>query len=90
VFDETVASPSMHATNEGLMRLLPVLPREIHEERGDMTRHIIVHTCAERERALQAGTPTPRSTWDEAALGVVDALIGLWRAPARSGANRSS
>jgi AcrR family transcriptional regulator len=84
VFDETIASPSMHATIEGVIRLLPVLPPKIHEERGDMTRHIIVHTCAERERALQASTPTPHETWDDAAFGMVDALLGLWRAPVRS------
>jgi hypothetical protein len=56
-------------------------PAEIHEERGDMTRHLIVHTCAERERAPRAGIATPRGTWDDAAVGLVYALVGLWRAP---------
>jgi AcrR family transcriptional regulator len=83
VFDETLASPSMRATIEGIVCRLPVLPPEIHEERGDMTRHVILHACAERERALQAGTPTPRATWEEAALGMIDALVGLWSAPVR-------
>lgn len=48
-----------------------------------MTRHIVLHTCAERERALQESTPTPHATWDDAAFGMVDALIGLWIAPVR-------
>ncbi|WP_437722149.1 TetR/AcrR family transcriptional regulator [Sorangium sp. So ce861] len=81
VIDETVASTSMQETIEGLIRLMPVLPEEVRAERGDMSRQLIVHMCAERERALQAGTATPRATWEAAAVGLVDALVGLWRAP---------
>lgn len=78
---EVVASPSMQETIEGLSRCMPVLPEEVREERGDMSRQLIVHMCAERELALQAGTATPRATWEAAAVGLVDALVGLWRAP---------
>lgn len=81
VVDETVASASMQETIEGLTRCMPVLPQEVREERSDMSRQLIVHMCAERERALQAGTATPRATWEAAAVGLVDALVGLWRAP---------
>ena len=81
VTDEAIASASMQETSEGLVRLMPVLPEEVREERSDMTRQLIVHMCAERERALQAGTATPRATWEAAAVGLVDALVGLWRAP---------
>lgn len=83
VLDETLASPSMRDAVEGVMRRLPVLPPELHQERGDMTLHLVVHMLAERERALQDGARTPRATWDEAANGLVDALLGLWRAPVR-------
>lgn len=88
VFEETLASRSMLTTIEAVQRLLPVVPSVIHEERSDMTRHLIVHTCAERERALQAGTPTPRASWDDVADGMVNALIGLWRAPVRGRKSR--
>jgi len=81
VIDEAVTSPSMQETIHGLTLLMPVLPEEVREERSDMSRQLIVHTCAERERALQAGSPTPRVTWEAAAVGLVDALVGLWRAP---------
>lgn len=81
VVDETVASASMQETIEGLTRCMPVLPQEVREERSDMSRQLIVHMCAERERALQAGTATPRATWEAAAVGLVDALVGLWLAP---------
>ncbi len=78
---ESAASPSLQGIIEGLNRLMPVLPEEVRAERSDMARQLIVHMCAERERALQEGTPTPRATWEDAAVGLVDALVGLWRAP---------
>lgn len=81
VIDETSASPSMRGVTEGLNRLMPVLPADVVAERADMSRHLIVHVCAERERALQEGTTTPRATWEGAAVGLIDALAGLWQAP---------
>lgn len=81
VIDEAVSSASMGATLEGLRRIMPVLPEEVLEERGDMSRQLIVHTCAERERALHEGAETPRASWQAAATGLIDALVGLWQAP---------
>lgn len=81
VVEETVASPSMGAVSEGLRGVVPVLPADVVAERSDMSRHLIVHVCAERERALHEATATPRATWDGAAAGLIDALAGLWRAP---------
>lgn len=81
VSDETATSVSMQEAIEGLSRLMPVLPEEVRQERSDMSRQLIVHMLSERERALSAGTPTPRATWEAAAVGLVDALVGLWRAP---------
>lgn len=81
VIDEAVASTSMRTITERLSELLPVLPEEVIEERGDMSRLLIVHVCAERERALEEGTATPRPTWAATAVGLIDALLGLWQAP---------
>lgn len=81
MIEEMVASASMQEVIEGLARLTPILPEEVREERGDMIRLLLVHMLAERERALQAGTATPRATWEAAAVGLVDALVGLWLAP---------
>jgi AcrR family transcriptional regulator len=81
VTDEAIASALMQEIGEGLNRLRPVLPEEVQKERGDMSRLLLVHTCAERERALQAGIATPRATWEATGVGLVDALVGLWRAP---------
>ena len=80
VVEETLSSPSLVRAVEGIYRCLPDLPDEIRAERNDMTRQLLVHTMAERERALAEGTATPRSTWRDAATGMTDALVGLWRA----------
>ncbi|SDP83349.1 transcriptional regulator, TetR family [Actinopolyspora xinjiangensis] len=79
--EESMSSPAMHRILEGLHRCLPDLPDEIRAERSDMARQLIVHTYAERERALAEGTPTPRGSWQEAATGLIDAITGLWLAP---------
>ncbi|WP_272459542.1 TetR/AcrR family transcriptional regulator [Polyangium jinanense] len=39
-------------------------------------------TSAPSENArCKRGTPTPRATWEAAAVGLVDAIVGLWLAP---------
>ncbi|MFE8595499.1 TetR family transcriptional regulator [Archangium violaceum] len=81
VSSEAASSRSMQETIEGVFRLLPRLPEDVRQERGDMCRLLIVHMCAERERALHAGTAAPRSTWESTASGLVDAIVGLWLAP---------
>ncbi len=81
MIDETLSAPSMHQILDGLNRCLPDFPAEVRAERGDMARQLMVHMYAERERALAEGTPTPRSSWDDAASGLIDALVGLWLAP---------
>jgi AcrR family transcriptional regulator len=81
VTQESLHSPALLATVEGLNRCLPDLPAEVRLERGDMTRLLMVHVCAERERALAEGALTPRTTWDETATGLVDAIVGLLLAP---------
>ncbi|OIJ90116.1 hypothetical protein BIV25_33035 [Streptomyces sp. MUSC 14] len=58
------------------------LPPEVRAERGRMVRQLILHTCAEQERALAEGAPTPRVTWAGAADGLAYAIVGLWPAPA--------
>ena len=81
VVNEAIKSPSLQQTVEALNRLLPRLPEAVRQERADMGRLIIVHMCAEQERALHEGTARPRSTWATTAAGLVDALAGMWLAP---------
>ncbi|MFG1705331.1 TetR/AcrR family transcriptional regulator [Nonomuraea sp. M3C6] len=86
MIEESLSSPSLQAILDGLNRCLSTLPAEVRAERYDMARQLMVHICAERERALAEGTPTPRSTWDGAATGLIDAIVGLWLAPASESA----
>ena len=40
-----------------------------------------MHSCAERERLLAQGAAVARPSWQAAATGLIDAIIGLWHAP---------
>lgn len=82
--DEALASPALRRILDGLNACLPALPVEVRLERGDIGRHLMVHVFAEREHALAENTPTPRATWEDAATGLTDALVGVWSAPVTS------
>ncbi|WP_246063804.1 TetR/AcrR family transcriptional regulator [Nonomuraea longispora] len=81
MIEESLTSPSLQQIIDGLDRCLPALPPEVRAERNDMARQLMVHMCAERERALAEGVPTPRAGWHDAATGLIDAIVGLWEAP---------
>ncbi len=74
-------SPALQETLDGLFGCLPELPDDVRRERAAATRLLIVHVLAERERALAEGDDTWRPSWDDAATGLVDALVGVWLAP---------
>ncbi|WNG39035.1 TetR/AcrR family transcriptional regulator [Archangium violaceum] len=78
---ESFTSRSMQQAHEGMFRLIPRLPEDVRQERNDMGRMLVVHMCAERERALHEGTAPPHSTWESTTDSLVDALVGLWLAP---------
>ncbi|MEV0381342.1 TetR/AcrR family transcriptional regulator [Nonomuraea sp. NPDC050643] len=78
---EAMTSPTLRRILEGLNRCIPELPPEVRAERDDMASHLMVHVCAQRERALAEGLPTPRTSWHAAATGLIDAITALWTAP---------
>ncbi|WP_460523353.1 TetR/AcrR family transcriptional regulator [Flindersiella endophytica] len=81
IVEESLASPTLLRILDGLNDCLPEMPLQVRAERGDMARQLMVHMIAERERALAVGAATPRANWQEAATGLIDALVGLWMAP---------
>ncbi|MET8867050.1 helix-turn-helix domain-containing protein [Nonomuraea sp. NPDC004580] len=81
VIEEAVSTPSMRTSLAGMFRLLPGLPEGTRRYRADMSRLLLVHALAERERALNEGDPLSL-TWDATATSLIDALTGLWTAPA--------
>ena len=48
-------SPSLVQVIDGINRCLPDLPVDVRVERNLMARNLLMHTCADRERALAAG-----------------------------------
>ena len=44
-------------------------------------QNLLMHSCAERERLLAQGAVVARPSWQAAATGLIDAIIGLWHAP---------
>ena len=84
VISEAVSSSSMQQTIKSIFRLVSRLPDEVRQERSYMCRLMIVHMCAERERALHEGTVLSRSTWASIVAGLIDALVGVWLSPVTS------
>ncbi|MCB5908923.1 TetR/AcrR family transcriptional regulator [Streptomyces sp. SF28] len=84
VTDEALTRKHLRQTLDGLGRCLDALPARIRAERGDMARHLITHTCAERERALAEGTAPLHSSWEHTADALTDAIVGLLTAPVTS------
>src|SRR5882757_11046342 len=85
VTQESQGSLPLVASLDGLHGCLPGLPVEVREERSAMARVLMLHTCAERERALAEGLPTARRSWVETAAGLVDVISALWLAPTTPG-----
>lgn len=79
-----LSSPSLVQVVDGINGCLPDLPADVRFERNIMARNLLMHTCADLERALAAGTPMPRRSWRAAATGLIDAIVGLWLAPVTS------
>lgn len=81
VTKDALASQSLVEVIDGINRCLPDLPTRVHAERNVMARNLLMHTCADRERALAEGAGVPRSSWQSATSGLIDAIVGLWLAP---------
>ncbi|NGY64408.1 TetR family transcriptional regulator [Lentzea sp. NEAU-D13] len=65
--------------SDSLHRCLPDLPPAVRAERDEMARTLIVHVCARRE---PGATDDSAALWNATAVGLVDALAGLYEAPA--------
>jgi AcrR family transcriptional regulator len=76
-----LSSPSLVQVVDGINHCLPDLPIDVRFERNIMARNLLMHTCADRERALAAGGSMSHRSWRAAASGLIDAIVGLWLAP---------
>ncbi|SBS73554.1 Regulatory protein TetR [uncultured Mycobacterium sp.] len=78
---DALTLPTLVTVLDGVNRCLPDLPAHVRTERKIMGRNLLIHTCAEYERALSEGSALPLTSWRTAAIGLVDAIVGLWLAP---------
>ncbi|WP_222853463.1 TetR/AcrR family transcriptional regulator [Fodinicola acaciae] len=89
VADPTLRDIAVQETNtatfrrllRGLDRCLPELSPELKRERTRIASHVIVHSCADLERAMANGLPLPFPSWSESAAVIIDAIVGLLTAP---------
>ena len=81
VVKDALSSSSLVQVIDGINSCLPDLPVAVGFERNIMARNLLMHTCADFERALAEGTSLPRPSWRAAATGLIDAIVGLWLAP---------
>jgi AcrR family transcriptional regulator len=84
VVKDALASPSLVKVVEGITRCLSDLPSAVVTERNIMARNLMMHTCADFERAFAEGTAMPRTSWGAVASGLIDAIVGMWLAPVTS------
>jgi AcrR family transcriptional regulator len=89
VVKDALTSESLVQVIDGINRCLPKLPLDVLVERNLMARNLLMHTCADRERAMAAGASVPRSSWQAAGSGLIDAVVGLWLAPVTPHESRS-
>ncbi|WP_345577017.1 TetR/AcrR family transcriptional regulator [Nonomuraea rosea] len=75
-------APNFYAVVGGLHRCLPALSPELRRRRDDMARTLLVHTCARRESTLPADADAARAAWSATAAELIDAIEGLYLAPA--------
>lgn len=81
VVKDALSSPSLVRVIDGINGCLPDLPLDVRYQRNLMARNLLMHTCADLERALATGTSTPRPSWRATATALIDAIVGLWLAP---------
>ena len=81
VTDEILAAPSLGRIGRGLQIELSGLAEDVRRERFEMLRSLIMHTCADRERALAASAEPLEPAWRHTGALLVDAITGLLLAP---------
>jgi AcrR family transcriptional regulator len=74
-------SPTLGHIVRELGRALPLLPVEVLAERRIMMRAMLMHTCAEFERAVAEGKPYPWPDWPAAARSLIDGIVALLQGP---------
>src|SRR5262249_22712703 len=76
-----LSSPSLVQVVDGINQCLPDLPIDVRFERNIMARNLLMHTFADRDRALAVGALMSQRSLRAAASGLSDSIVVLWLAP---------
>jgi len=82
IISDAMGAPALQVCADGIARCLPHLSPPVRAARMDMVRDLIVHACADQERALADHPGAPEPAWAATATVLIDAITGLLRAPA--------
>jgi AcrR family transcriptional regulator len=75
--------PALLAASDAVSLLLSHIPAPVARVRSEITRAVIVHTCAEQERSLAQQGGSGTDAWMQTGDALVDAITGLISAPVR-------
>lgn len=81
MYMQASGSPSLKTALAGLSRCLPDLPLDVRKARSDMARNLMLHMCAEKELEFAQQHPERPPNWTDCGTDLIDATVGLWRAP---------
>jgi AcrR family transcriptional regulator len=91
VVKDALTSASLVQVVDGINRCLPDLSPDTKSDRNVMARNLLMHSCADRERALAKGAAVAsRTSWQAAGSGLIDAIVGLWLAPVTPASGETS
>nr|WP_296773587.1 TetR/AcrR family transcriptional regulator [Rhodococcus sp. (in: high G+C Gram-positive bacteria)] len=81
VYEQATDSVALRSTLDGLDRSLPNLPLDVRRARREMVRSLMMHVCAEKELEFSQQHPERPPSWADCGTDLIDATVGLWRAP---------
>ena len=80
---EATSTPAMRRAMDMMLAQAPGPPGAWAVLRPGMARHLIIHTCAEREQALVDGNAPSGETWAQTGQMLIDAVAALMTATPR-------
>ena len=81
IIKNSFESATLDHVVEEIGRALPALSARALAERSVMMRTMLIYTCAEFERVLAEGNPSPWPDWPATAHGLIDGIVALMQGP---------
>lgn len=78
---EATSTEPMRRAMDAVLARVPGLPGATATLRAGMVRHLIIHTCADREQLLADGNAPAGDTWARTGALLIDAVAALLAVP---------